>query len=161
MREGETGQRFLGLVFVFRHDDRQVRPLVVLEAERCAADDLVAGDGRADPFLDVLDDQVRPREVANVGRSGRVVHRVRHIAHQHRVLAVASHLPQAERAAEHAHVGVDAEEHHILDAPIFHHAPDLLAAVADDVSVVDFQDVDLGFPGSSRIAPKDSNLAAH
>src|SRR5947207_2400100 len=56
--------------------------LIVLEAKRRFAADIRAGKRRAPMSLDVLNDKLGSGKVADAGRTFRVVHRVRKIAHQ-------------------------------------------------------------------------------
>src|SRR4029077_299964 len=75
----------------------QLRPGIVLEVEWLAADQLVAGDGRADKLFDVFDDEVGAGEMTDVRPALGVVHGVGQVAHEDDMLAVAGHLPEAER----------------------------------------------------------------
>lgn len=154
---GELGERDFGFVFVVADQDHDIPP-VMRVAERLAADEVGAGDGGADEFFDVLDDQLRPREVADERRAGRVVHGVGHVPHQDDVFAVLGHLPQAERAAEDAHVGVDAAQDDILDAAALQQVPDFHAAVADGVFLLNGQEIDLALPRGLWIPPLGGKL---
>jgi hypothetical protein len=68
-------------------------------------------------------------------------------------LPVLGELPQAERAAQHAHVGVDADEHHAVDAARFQHVPDLDSRIADRVLVTDRETGVLALPRRLRVRP--------
>ena len=98
-------------------------------------------------------DQVVPREVIDVGPTGRVVHAVGQVAHQHRRDAIADQLPQSKRAPQHAHVGVHPRHDHPLDAPGLQNVPDFIPLVGDVVFLaINLDQGRLGFPGGARVA---------
>ena len=126
---------------------------VGVETERFAAQQLIAGDCRADVLLDVLDNQVGAAVMLDKRRSLRVIHGVGQISDEHHAFAVFGQLPQSEGPAQDAHVGVDAQQHHMLDTTLLQKVPDFLAAVADRILVADLQDIDLLLPGRVGVAP--------
>ena len=123
------------------------------------AEKIDAGDRRAPMLFDVLDDQVGPGEMADERGRARVVHRVGHVAHQHDVKALVDELPDGERPAEHAHVGVHAHHDHVLDAPLLHQV-DGLGAVGDGVGRLDLQGRDLARPRAPLLAGRIAIAAA-
>jgi hypothetical protein len=78
--------------------------------------------------------------MADVGPGPGIVHCVRQVANQDHVLAKACHVPQAEGPAQHAHVRVHPEEHHVGDSPLLQEVPDLDTGIAQRVLVADLQD---------------------
>ena len=132
-----------------------MRRRVALEAERLAAEQLVAGGRRADPVLNVLDDQRGAAKVIHVRPARRVVHRVGEVADEQDIFAIARHVAQAERPAEHAHVRVHADEQDVADAARLKQVPDFDAAVADRVAPgVNPDQGDLPLPRAARVAAK-------
>src|SRR5262249_59296411 len=83
-----------------------------------------------------------------VGRPRGVVDRVGQVAHEAHAPAVPGHLPQAERPADDAHVGVHAHQDDVGDPAGLDQVPDLLAGVADRVVVVDLDRLVLALPGA-------------
>ena len=101
----------------------------------------------------MLDDQRRAAKVIHVRPARRVVHRVGQVADEQHVLAVARHVAQAERAAEHAHIRMHPDEHYVADAARLEQVPNLNAAVADRVALgVDLDHVHLPLPRAARVA---------
>ena len=112
----ESRQGHLGLVLILTNQEDGARPVIGLELECRLARQVGRRDRRGDILLDVLDDPVGPLEVADIGPHPRVVHRVGQVAYQDHVLAGPGQVPQAERPAEHAHIGMNAHEHDVGDA---------------------------------------------
>lgn len=119
------------------------------------AQELAAGNGWTDVLFDVGNNQVGAREMADVRRPRGVVHGVRHVPHQHDVLAILGHLPQPERPSQDAHVGMHAGQDHVLDPALFEDAPDFFAPIADEIP--------LGVDGHPLVLfrPRRTRVAAH
>lgn len=123
-----------------------------LELEFTAAQNLIGRDRRANIFFDVLDDELCALKMADLWGHLRIVHGVREIADQDDVLAVLGHLPQAKRPAEDTHVGMNADENHVIDASFFKHVPDFNARIADGIFALDRESCVLALPRGLRIA---------
>src|SRR5262249_11511486 len=91
-------------------------------------------------------------EVADVGPALGVVHGIGQVADKDGLLAVFYHLAQAEGPTEHAHVGMHAGEHDMVNASLLEDAPDLVALVADVVAVFVSRTVALFLPGRAGVA---------
>ena len=90
--------------------------------------------------------------MADKRRALGIVHRVGHVAHEHHVFAVARHLPQSEWPTQHAHVGVYADQDHVANFAVLHHAPDFRAAIANIIGIMNLQTVHLFLPGRPGVA---------
>src|SRR5262245_52607438 len=121
-RSGKHGRVVLKLTI--SSSPTLIPPAISLEPERLSPNELVGSDRWADELLDVFDDKLGAAEMADERGALRVIHRVGHVAHEHDVLAVLGHLPQAKRSAENAHVGVDADQDDIAEAALFEQVPD-------------------------------------
>ena len=145
--DGKRGQGGFGLVLVFSDQKHHPRPVVRLKLEGRPARKLGGKDRRRNILFDVLDDAVGSLEMAHVRPLTRVIHRVGQVADQDHVLARAGQVAQAERAAEHTHIGMHAHQHHVGDAAAFEQVPDLFAGIADGIFGTDLDGRGLGFPG--------------
>ena len=147
-------QRGRGAVLLFADHENDMQGIVALEPKRLAAKQLVAGRGRADSFLDVFDDQFGSAKMIHIRPAGGVVHGIRQVADEQHVFPVASHVAQAKRSTEDAHVCVHSDEHHILDAMRLEQVPDFKSVVADGIALgIDVDQIDLPLPWTSRVAP--------
>src|SRR6187399_146803 len=68
-------------------------------------------------------------------RLARIVHRIGEVAHQHDVEAEARQLPDPERAAQHAHIGMYSHQSRVADALLLEEAEHLFAGIGDSVGL--------------------------
>ena len=147
----ELRQGHPGLVFVLADQEHDVRPAVLLESELITAEQRGAGDSRAPVLLDVLDHQLGAGAVRDPRALAGVVHRVGQVAHEQNVLALADHLTNRKRPAQHAHVQMNAHHEDVGDAALAHEIIGL-RAVGDGVAIADFDGGNLLLPGRVSFA---------
>src|SRR5262249_15760689 len=113
-----------------------------LEPKGPAAEDLIAGDGRAPVFFYVPGDKISAGKVVHKRFLARIVHGVSQVAHQDHILTLLNHLADRERTAKYAHVLMHAHDHDVGDASLPHKVVGF-RAVSDGITVPDFNGRDL------------------
>lgn len=124
MLSGERGQRVRGFVFVLCHDEHDVRSPIRLKSKLWCSSKGGAGEGGTPIALDVLNDQVGARKVADVRGGMRSVDRIGQITHQRDVLSEPDHIPDTERPPQYTHVSMDAHDDQVVDPTVFEEIPD-------------------------------------
>ena len=113
----------LGIEFLFSDQHRsakldlitRVLPLVPFETKSLFAGNIRAGKRRTPKFLDMLYNEIGAGEMVDARWSLRIVHGIRHVAHQGHVLANLDHLANRERSTQDAHVQMHAAEYDVVD----------------------------------------------
>src|SRR5580704_11935928 len=100
---------------------------------------IVADDRRTPELLDMFDYQLSPPRMADVRLLARIVHRVHQVARHHHVHTKPHLLANPEGSSEHAHIGVYAHQHDVVNPLLHTEIVNLLAAVADAVIALDFE----------------------
>ena len=85
----------------------------------------------------MLDHQIIAGEMADERFHGRVVHRVRHVAHQRNVHPLIVQLPNRKGATEDAHVGMHPHHYHVFNPATFHQTVSFVR-IGNGIDVIDF-----------------------
>ena len=96
--------------------------------------------------------------MADVGFVAWIIECVGQVAAQHDILAEVFLLANAERSAEHTHVGMHAHQHDVISSFLFEKVEYLLPIVADAV-VADDLDIRMLMPIGRLVRPSDGIVA--
>src|ERR1043165_9677856 len=70
------------MIFVFANDENHMRPFVGLKMKWNSTEKIGAGNRGTPILVNVINDQISPRKVADVRRHTGVIHRINHVAHK-------------------------------------------------------------------------------